>query len=267
YREWGLLNTEPLMTDSGNMNDPVSWLIALIKLAAVLTEKANAITGEAKSTVPFGHKPDAVIITFHKRCQAEVLQQILIWKLPNIQAIYSSFGEVRKTLLLILGCAVQCEHKESVIENIKRLDIDVQHAIVEHIKEITDDSEAVLAVEPTENLEAYTEKMFRHLTRLIRERDEQNEAVQELTQERDFYMAQAEGTAAPPPAPVSPDKHHQAVELAEIKAKLRHTRQELEDKLEMVSDLKDDLDYTQAELAKVKSDVSTRALDKYLTVY
>ena len=41
--------------------------------------------------------------------------------------------------------------------------------------QITDDSEAVLAIEPTENLEAYTEKMFRHLTRLIKERDSQLE--------------------------------------------------------------------------------------------
>ena len=49
----------------------------------------------------------------------------------------NSFGEVRKTLLLILGCAVQCEHKETFVENIKRLDIDVQHAIVEHIKEVS----------------------------------------------------------------------------------------------------------------------------------
>lgn len=48
----------------------------------------------------------------------------------------TSFKEVRKTLLLILGCAVQCEQKEDVIENIKRLDIRVQEAMVEHIKQV-----------------------------------------------------------------------------------------------------------------------------------
>ncbi|XP_076464558.1 uncharacterized protein LOC143296482 [Babylonia areolata] len=192
----------------------------------------------------------------------EVLQQLLIWKLPNIQAICrepdrdNSFGEVRKTLLLILGCAVQCEHKETIVENIKRLDLHVQHAIVEHIKEITDDSEAVLAIDPTENLEAYSEKMFRHITRLIKERDEQHDVIAELSQERDYYMSQAEGTPAPAPTPVplTPEKHHLAVELAEIKTKLRHTRQELEDKLERVTDLKDELDETKAELAKVKAE-------------
>ena len=52
----------------------------------------------------------------------------------------NSFGEVRKTLLLILGCAVQCEQKETFVDSIKRLDIHVQHAIVEHIKEVSLDS-------------------------------------------------------------------------------------------------------------------------------
>ena len=52
--------------------------------------------------------------------------------------------------------------------------------------------------------------------------------LQELIQERDYYMKQVEGVVAPVPAlPVSPEKHHIAVELAEIKTKLRHTRQEL----------------------------------------
>ena len=48
-----------------------------------------------------------------------------------------ALGELRKVLLLLLGCAVQCERKEQFIENIKTLDIDVQHAMVEHIKEVS----------------------------------------------------------------------------------------------------------------------------------
>ena len=39
-------------------------------------------------------------------------------------------------LLLVLGCAVQCERKEEFIGNIKQLDIGVQHAIVENIQEV-----------------------------------------------------------------------------------------------------------------------------------
>ena len=43
---------------------------------------------------------------------------------------------MEKVLLLLLGCTVQCEQKESFIDNIKELDVDVQHAIVEHIQEV-----------------------------------------------------------------------------------------------------------------------------------
>ncbi|XP_046341956.1 girdin-like isoform X2 [Haliotis rufescens] len=190
----------------------------------------------------------------------EVLQQLLILKLPNIHAICrdphkdSSFEEIRKVLLLVLGCAVQCEHKQSFIENIKQLEIEVQHAIVEHIKEITDDSEAVLPIEPPAELEAYTEKMFAHLTRLIKERDDVSELMTDLSQERDFYQSQAEGAAAPIIPTVTPEKHHLAVELAESKAKLRRTRQELEEKQEQLSDIKDELEDTKASMAKLRNE-------------
>lgn len=36
----------------------------------------------------------------------------------------------------MLGCAVQCERKEYFIDAIKQLEVDVQHAIVDHIKEV-----------------------------------------------------------------------------------------------------------------------------------
>jgi hypothetical protein len=44
---------------------------------------------------------------------------------------------MKKALLLILGCAVQCERKEYFIDKIKGLDVDVQTAIVEYIKEVS----------------------------------------------------------------------------------------------------------------------------------
>ncbi|KAL5009181.1 hypothetical protein ScPMuIL_014762 [Solemya velum] len=177
----------------------------------------------------------------------EVLQQLLVMKLPNIQCICrdpekeSSLGELRKALLLVLGCAVQCDKKERFIEKIKLLDVEVQHAIVEYIKEITDDSESVLAVEPPEQLEAYTEKMFTHLTRLIKERDEYAEVVSDLIQDRDFYQAQANQDNHIPPSPTSAEKHHTIVELADCKAKIRKLRQELEEKHEQISDLHDEV--------------------------
>ena len=56
-----------------------------------------------------------------------------------------SLSEMKKALLLILGCAVQCERKEYFIDKIKELDVDVQTAIVENIKEVC--TECVLCVQ------------------------------------------------------------------------------------------------------------------------
>ncbi len=47
-----------------------------------------------------------------------------------------SHAEVLRALLLILGCAVQCDRKEEFIDNIQRLDVHVQHDIVACIKEV-----------------------------------------------------------------------------------------------------------------------------------
>lgn len=38
--------------------------------------------------------------------------------------------------------------------------------------QITDDSESILPIEPQEQIETYAEKMFKHLTRVIKERDD-----------------------------------------------------------------------------------------------
>lgn len=40
-------------------------------------------------------------------------------------------------LLLLLGCAVQCEEKEQYINAIKGLDIETQTAIVGYIKQVS----------------------------------------------------------------------------------------------------------------------------------
>jgi len=39
-------------------------------------------------------------------------------------------------LLLLLGCAVHCDRRETFIENIQQLSVDVQVAIVDCIKQV-----------------------------------------------------------------------------------------------------------------------------------
>ena len=50
----------------------------------------------------------------------------------------SSVGELSKVLLLLLGCAVQCDRKQSYIQCITQLEVNVQEAIVEYIKQVHD---------------------------------------------------------------------------------------------------------------------------------
>ena len=48
----------------------------------------------------------------------------------------AGFNELKKAMLLILGCAIQCEQKEDFIDKIKGLELTVQHEIVESIKQV-----------------------------------------------------------------------------------------------------------------------------------
>ena len=74
----------------------------------------------------------------------EELEQTLVVKLPDTLAmcheppVEKSLEEMEKLLLLILGAAVQCSHKEDLIGSIKNLPIETQHAFVDKIKEVFD---------------------------------------------------------------------------------------------------------------------------------
>ncbi|GAA6070384.1 girdin isoform X1, partial [Tachysurus ichikawai] len=91
-------------------------------------------------------------------------------------------SEVKKLLLLLLGCAVQCEEKEEYIERIQTLDFDTKAAIASHIQEVTHDQENVLDIQwleggesPPEDLDSLSRNLAFHLRRLVDERDEQLE--------------------------------------------------------------------------------------------
>ncbi|XP_025775165.1 protein Daple [Puma concolor] len=82
-----------------------------------------------------------ILVRNIKTYYQEVLQQLIVMNLPNVLMIGKdplsgkSMEEIKKVLLLVLGCAVQCERKEEFIERIKQLDIETQAGIVAHIQE------------------------------------------------------------------------------------------------------------------------------------
>ena len=50
--------------------------------------------------------------------------------------VVAAYEEVERALLLVLGCAVHCDRRQSFIENIQRFSVDVQEAIVDCIKQV-----------------------------------------------------------------------------------------------------------------------------------
>ncbi|XP_053458638.1 protein Daple isoform X2 [Nycticebus coucang] len=225
-----------------------------------------------------------ILVRNIKTYYQEVLQQLIVMNLPNVLMIGrdplsgKSMEEIKKVLLLVLGCAVQCEKKEEFIERIKQLDIDTQAGIVGHIQEVTHNQENVFDLQwlelpdvAPEELEALSRNMVLHLRRLIDQRDECTELIVDLTQERDYLQAQhppspvksssADSTPSPTSSLSSEDKQHVAVELADTKAKLRRVRQELEEKTEQLADTRHEVDQLVLELQKVKQENIQLAAD------
>ncbi|NXN56545.1 DAPLE protein, partial [Rynchops niger] len=218
-----------------------------------------------------------ILVRNIKTYYQEVLQQLIVMNLPNVLMIGKdplsgkSMDEIKKLLLLVLGCAVQCERKEEFIERIKQLDIETQAAIVSHIQEVTHNQENVFDLQwlelpdmAPEELESLSRNMVFHLKRLIDERDECTEVIVDLTQERDYLQSQQPLSPLKAPSPDSSpnpanplsneDKQHLAVELADTKAKLRRIRQELEEKSEQLVDSKHEVEQLTLELQKIKQE-------------
>uniref|UniRef100_A0A8C7USG4 HOOK N-terminal domain-containing protein n=1 Tax=Oncorhynchus mykiss TaxID=8022 RepID=A0A8C7USG4_ONCMY len=186
----------------------------------------------------------SILIRQIKSYYQETLQQLVAMPLPNVLVLgrnplsEQGLEEMRKLLLLLLGCAVQCEKKEEYIERIQTLDFDTKAAIASHIQEVTHNQENVVDLQwleggdlPPEDLDSFSRNMAFHLKRLVDERDDQLETIVELTQERDC------GLYSPPPLfAQSPNdspslrrtesRQHLSVELADAKAKIRRLRQE-----------------------------------------
>lgn len=205
-----------------------------------------------------------------------ILGQTLVLRLPDVIKIASnpsdessSCEEMRVLLLLLLGCAVQCERKELFIEGIKQLDISVQHSIVECIQQITDNPESVwlnsewnvLPEEEQERQRLYT-ILVQHINRLVKEREECFNRIIDLSFELESICPNDSSDTSNSLFISSPQiinsvgeqKSHILVELADVKSKLRRVQQELEEKNEVVSELKEILEQNKESCNKLRHD-------------
>ncbi|XP_047737641.1 girdin [Hyalella azteca] len=193
------------------------------------------------------------------RFSQEVVGQQQMQTLPDLVLLsrqpHTAAGvrELRKLLLLLLACAVQSCHKLSIVQNIKTLDLDVQHSIVECIKEVTDNPESVWPSEwssvegvPEGRLNEAFRLLVAHLTRLT--------ASVCLEWLRVACGGSVSGDDSTDAESLNASSSHLAVQLADHKAQLRRLRQDHDEKCEQASELKEELEQLKSSLNKVKQE-------------
>ncbi|XP_058880456.1 girdin-like isoform X3 [Acipenser ruthenus] len=214
----------------------------------------------------------SILVRQIKSYYQETLQQLIMMPLPNVLVLgrnplsEQGLDEMKKFLLLLLGCAVQCEKKEEFIEKIQTLDFDTKAAIASHIQEVTHNQENVFDLQwmdvadlSQEDLDSLSRNMALHLKRIVDERDEYSETIIELSQEREcgHFSAHAPTPQSPNGSPSmrrTESRQHLSVELADAKAKIRRLRQELEEKSEQLLDCRQELEHMETELQRIQQE-------------
>ncbi|XP_034095195.1 girdin isoform X4 [Gymnodraco acuticeps] len=216
-----------------------------------------------------------------KTYYVENLRQLIMIPLPNVLLFgrtpycEQSLEEMKKLLLLLLGCAVQCEKKEEYIERIQTLDFETRAAIAAHIQELTLSQENVVDLQWLESsevhpdeLEVVARNMAAHLRHVLDQRDNHLETIAELMQEKEGVFSLLNSPSSPHSGSYSPSmqqhagtQQHLAVELADSKAKIRRFRQELEEKSEQMLDCSHELENMETELKRIQLENSQLLVD------
>uniref|UniRef100_A0A915K355 HOOK N-terminal domain-containing protein n=1 Tax=Romanomermis culicivorax TaxID=13658 RepID=A0A915K355_ROMCU len=206
---------------------------------------------------------------------SDVLNQLIVMPLPDLLTIArnpfpeGSGHEMKKVLLLLLGCAVQSEKKEEFINKIKELDVSLQETIVNLIRKVTHDVDCVLNVQALEldPEDQPTTVVLHQLQRVIKERDLYANTILEMGQDQESdcsssqSMCNGDVCARKLPESLQHVNHgscetdkelvsnnENGFELADLKAKLRKLRQELDDKNEQLQFYKEDLEDKESKL-------------------
>ncbi|XP_077461970.1 girdin-like isoform X2 [Stigmatopora argus] len=205
----------------------------------------------------------------------ENLRQLILIPLPNVLLLSKtphteqSLVEMKKLLLLLLGCAVQCEKKDEYIEVIQMLDFNTKAAIAVHIQELTHSENNLLDMHwlectdmPADELGVVAKTMGVHLQNLLEQREAHLETIAELTQEREGVVRVLCGTSSPlsivnPPSMQQQQvgtQQHLMVELADSKAKIRRLRQELEERNEQLLDNRHEQENMEGEIKRLQQE-------------
>ncbi|XP_077585209.1 girdin isoform X3 [Stigmatopora nigra] len=268
---------QPMVTDGSKLSEYVQLLDGVYLNEVMLEINPKATVQRTNKKV--NNDPTlriqnlSILIRQIKAYYQETLQQLVMMPLPNVLILGRNpltergLEEMKKLLLLLLGCAVQCDKKEDYIERIQTLDFVTKAAIASHIQEVTHNQDNVVDLQwlesgeiPAEDLASLSRNLAFHLKHTVDDRDMQLETIVELTQERDCIQLSPLG-AGPVQSPNgSPSmrrtesRQHLSVELADAKAKIRRLRQELEEKSEQLLDTRQELENMELELKKIQQE-------------
>ncbi|XP_067374002.1 coiled-coil domain containing 88A isoform X2 [Channa argus] len=194
----------------------------------------------------------------------EDLQQLILMPLPNVAILgqdpltEAAVEELRQLLLLLLGCAVQCEKKETFIQQIQSLDIETQAAIASCIQQVTQDPRMVLPLQWEElvevegaDLQLVFSSMAKQIQNLLAHRDTHLERIAELCREREIHT---DSTMLPLGGHSEELPQGLALQLADSKAKLRRLKQQLEDKGDQILDYKQEIQTMEEQLKKLQKE-------------
>ncbi|XP_051276442.1 coiled-coil domain containing 88A [Dicentrarchus labrax] len=197
----------------------------------------------------------------------EDMQQLILMPLPNVAILgqdpltEAAVDELRRLLLLLLGCAVQCEKKETFIQQIQSLDIETQAAIASCIQQVTQDPRVVLPLQWEElvevegaDLQLVFSSMAKQIQSLLAQRDTHLERMAELCREREV---QADSTTLPLGGRSEEPPQGLALQLADSKAKLRRLKQQLEDKGDQILDYTQEIQTMEEQLKKLQKENRT----------
>ncbi|XP_056899123.1 coiled-coil domain containing 88A isoform X1 [Takifugu flavidus] len=194
----------------------------------------------------------------------ENMQQLILMPLPNVAILgqdpltEAAVEELRRLLLLLLGCAVQCERKETFIQQIQSLDIETQAAIAGCIQQVTQDPRTVLPLQWEElveseglDLQLVFNSMTKQIQNLLAQRDSFLERMAELCREQE---SQADSPTALLSSHGEESPQGLTLQLADSRAKVRRLKQQLEDKDDQVLDYKQEIQTMEDQLRKLQKE-------------
>ncbi|VDO20545.1 unnamed protein product [Brugia timori] len=177
-------------------------------------------------------------------------------------------------MLLLLGCAVQGEQRGKFIERIKRMENELQTALLNQIKKVAEEGDCVLNIQALELISEDHQKavILAHLESIMKERDMYASRLYEMSGERESdENSTTTGSSSVSsevirttkvsesrcedriPSPSAMERHA-SVELASAKAELRKLRNMMEEREEMIAELKDEAEAREVNILKMQQE-------------